>query len=131
MTTLLLSLLLIAPDTGYARPVAQPQPLAIHVQSRLNRESFNLSVRPPNDRWFGPDKFKHLAFSYMITVSSFGAARLVADHDASITVAAVAGIAAGIGKEIYDRKTQGPSARDLVWDAIGVAAAVLIAQETR
>jgi uncharacterized protein YfiM (DUF2279 family) len=83
------------------------------------------------DRWFGEDKFKHLAFSYMLTVGTFGAARLVADHDASLTLAAIAGVAAGVGKEIYDRRTNGPSARDLIWDAVGIAAAVLIAQETK
>ena len=126
VTTLLLPLLLLAADTGRAGPMAPPRTFAIYGESAINRES-----RDHHDRWFGEDKFKHLAFSYMITVGTFGAARLVADRDASITLGAIAGVAAGIGKEIYDAKTQGPSARDLIWDAVGIAAAVLIAQETR
>jgi uncharacterized protein YfiM (DUF2279 family) len=125
---MLLPLLLLTADTGRAAvgPLASPPTLAIYGESAINRES-----RDHHDRWFGEDKFKHLAFSYMITVGTFGAARLIADRDASITLGAIAGVAAGIGKEIYDAKTQGPSARDLIWDALGIAAAVLIAQETR
>ena len=128
MTALLLPLFLLAADTGRAPvgPLAPPQTFAVYGESAINREP-----RDHHHRWFGEDKFKHLAFSYMITVGTFGAARLVADRDASITLGAIAGVAAGIGKEIYDAKTQGPSARDLIWDAVGIAAAVFIAQETR
>ena len=127
MLTALLPLLLLAADTGtVVGPVAPARPFAIYRESTIKRDS----PQPP-DRWFAEDKLKHLAFSYMITATTFGAARLVFDHDASVTAGAIAGMAAGIGKEIYDRKTTGPSVRDLFWDMIGVGAAVLIVQETR
>lgn len=133
MTALLFPLLMLAADTGQvaAGPRVSASPLAIYSASTVNRDSRAPVSRPPHDRWFGEDKFKHLAFSYLVTVGTFGAARLAADHDASVMLAVVAGAAAGIGKEIYDAKRQGPSLRDLLWDALGVTAAVLIAQETR
>ena len=148
MTLFLLPLLLAIADTGRAGPVAPDETFVIYSESAVNREGTathdappvlhtdrgsdgRRTLAPPHDRWFGEDKFKHLAFSYLVTVGTFGATRLAADHDASLTVATVAGAAAGIGKEIYDAKRQGVSLRDLLWDAIGITAAVLIAQETR
>jgi uncharacterized protein YfiM (DUF2279 family) len=126
MTLFLLPILLLAADTGRAGPLAPAPSLAIAIQSDDNRESL-----PAQDGWLSEDKFKHLAFSYMITARTFGAARLVTDHDASVGIAALSGLVAGVGKEIYDRKRSGPSARDFLWDAIGISAAVLIARETR
>ena len=133
MTAVLLPLLLLAADTGGTRagPLAPPEMLVIYSESAVNHDPATHSIAPPHDRWFGEDKFKHLAFSYLVTAGTFAAARVAADHDASLAIGAVAGAAAGIGKEIYDAKRQGPSLRDLLWDAIGVAAAMLIAQETR
>ena len=133
MTALLFPLLMLVADTGQAAngPRVSASPFAIYSEFAINREGSATHRAPPHDRWLGEDKFKHLAFSYLITVGTFGATRLAADHDASVTVATVAGAAAGIGKEIYDARRQGPSLRDLLWDALGVAAAVLIAQETR
>ena len=141
MHFLLLPLLMLAADTGRAsagapfaaadrlrEPVAPALPSAIRTRTALLAAPAN---RPPHDGWVGEDKFKHLAFSYMVTAGTFGVARLAADHDASVTIGALAGAAAGIGKEIYDARRQGASFRDLAWDALGVVAAVLIAQETR
>jgi uncharacterized protein YfiM (DUF2279 family) len=153
MHFLLLPLLMLAADTGRTSggaPLAAaaqlrtaevsvfpPATLAIYAVSAINREGTRTALPaapaspPPQDRWVGEDKFKHLAFSYVVTAGTFGVSRLAADHDASITIGAIAGAAAGIGKEIYDARRQGASFRDLAWDALGVAAAVLIAQETR
>lgn len=123
---------MLVADTGQAAgPRAAASPLVIYSGSAVNHDSRAPATQPPHDRWFGEDKFKHLAFSYLVTVGTFGAVRLATDHDASVTLAVVAGAAAGIGKEIYDAKRQGPSLRDLLWDAIGITAAVLMAQETR
>jgi uncharacterized protein YfiM (DUF2279 family) len=70
--------------------------------------------------------------SYMITAGSFAGARLVAARDESVMLGAAVGLAAGIAKEIYDRKTnRSASARDLIWDAAGIAAGVIIAKQTR
>lgn len=146
-------LLLLAADTGRAttgvttHATAEPTAaqvaelasatLSIYGDFDINREDTRRVLvaapanRPPHDRWFGEDKFKHLAFSYMVTAGTFGVSRLALDHDASVTLGAIAGVAAGIGKELYDARGQGASLRDLVWDALGVTAAVLIAQETR
>ena len=86
----------------------------------------------PPDLWFAEDKLKHFAFSYMITTGTFAAARTVTGRNESILIGAGVGLLAGISKELYDKKTNRSSSfRDLIWDAAGVAAGVLIAQQTR
>lgn len=116
---LLLSGLLMAADTG---KTSQAQPAAA--------ESASLVVA--QDRWLSEDKFKHFGFSYAITVGAAAGVRTIADDDTSIIAGVVIGLAAGIAKEIYDDRRDGSlSWRDLVWDVAGVAAAVLLLQQTR
>ncbi len=116
----LIPFLLVAADTGRV-PLAPPlPPPAITI----------LIVE--DDRWLGEDKFKHFAMSYMITAGSFSVARTVTDRDASLAAAVALGAAAGILKELYDRRDERLiSVRDLIWDAAGIAAGVLIAKQTR
>jgi uncharacterized protein YfiM (DUF2279 family) len=109
---LLLPFLLLAADTG-----------GVTV-----REPVTIEIRQTPDRWLGEDKPKHFAMSYMITAGSFGAARVFADRDESVLIGAALGLAAGIVKEIHDPQT---SVRDLVWDAAGIAAAVLVTRNAR
>ena len=88
--------------------------------------------RLPPDRWFGEDKFKHFAFSYLITVGGFASARFVAGHDESVWIGAGVGLAAGLGKELFDRQTnRSASLRDLLWDVAGVATGMVVAAHTR
>ena len=139
---LLLPLLLLAADTGGitasvtggargASTVSDYVKSDLNVESGINVESDINRYSPKRmspDRWFGPDKFRHAAMSYLITAGTAGAARTIADRDDSVLIGAAIGAAAGIAKEIYDRKS---STRDLVWDLAGIAAAVLIMRNAR
>ena len=83
------------------------------------------------DAWFGADKFKHFAMSYAITAFAFAGARSIFDSDASAGVALAAGATAGLLKEFYDRSRGRPfSARDIVWDAAGIAVGFVMVRQT-
>jgi uncharacterized protein YfiM (DUF2279 family) len=121
MQTILLSLLLMSADTG--KVALATSPLAAPVTTVAIAEQ---------DRWLGEDKFKHFAMSYMITATSFSVARTVTDRDASLVTGVALGAAAGILKELYDKRTKRViSARDLIWDAAGIATGILVAKQTR
>ena len=84
------------------------------------------------DKWIAEDKLKHFAFSYMITSISAGAARTVTGRDESVLIGASLGLLAGIAKELYDKKNnRSASFKDLIWDALGITAGVLVAQQAR
>ena len=121
MTTILLPLMLLAADTSRV-----PAPTYLRSPVRYT------AALPEADAWLGEDKLMHFAMSYMITAGSFGAARLVTDKDASLATGIALGAAAGILKEIYDKRdSRRFSVRDLLWDAAGITAGVLIAKQTR
>jgi uncharacterized protein YfiM (DUF2279 family) len=83
------------------------------------------SVKLEADAWLGADKFKHAAMSYTVTSFAFAAT----DNDAA---AIATGAAAGILKEIYDRRqSQRFSFRDLVWDAFGIALGYAVFKQTK
>lgn len=88
---------------------------------------------PSSDRWFGEDKLKHFFMSLAIVNVAYGGTRTAGvDHRLAVTVSAGLGAAAGLGKELYDHNTGGDaSARDLLWDALGVAAGAVLAAHTR
>jgi uncharacterized protein YfiM (DUF2279 family) len=85
------------------------------------------------DAWLGADKFRHFGMSFAITAYGFGAARTAGlETGAALQVAVPVAAAAGIGKEFHDRGRGRPfSVRDLVADALGIAAAWLILREVR
>ena len=115
-------LLLLAADTG---GVSRPPQIAAPV-------FYNAAAAIERDAWLGEDKFKHFAMSYMITAATFGTARVAADRDASLTVGIAIGAAAGILKEIYDKRdNRRISVKDLLWDAAGITAGAVIAKQTR
>jgi uncharacterized protein YfiM (DUF2279 family) len=122
MTPILLPLLLLAADTG-----------GVSATSRFARPPAYYAPAPAErDAWLGEDKFKHFMMSYAITAGSFGAMRMVADRDASLTSGIALGIAAGILKEVYDKRDRRRfSAKDLLWDALGITAGAVIAKQTR
>lgn len=97
--------------------------------------AFALTWGAPNqDRWFGPDKWKHFAAAAVIQSVSYAAFR---GQDTTRPVALWRATAVtstiSLGKEVFDRK-QGRdfSAKVLAWDAAGAGTAtVAIIQATR
>jgi putative lipoprotein len=87
----------------------------------------------PADRWFGDDKLRHFFMSFAATAYAYAGARAVGfDAVESLPVAAGFAAAAGIGKEVHDRRRNWRfSAKDLVWDAAGIGAAVLLLLSAR
>jgi uncharacterized protein YfiM (DUF2279 family) len=85
------------------------------------------------DAWFGSDKFRHFWMSYAATAFSFAGVRALGqDSDGALLVAVPAAAAAGVGKEIFDRRAGGIfSVRDLVADGLGIAAAYFLLREVR
>jgi uncharacterized protein YfiM (DUF2279 family) len=83
---------------------------------------------PSPDAWLAEDKLRHLGASFAIaSFASAGARGLGIGRDGARAVAAGAGLAAGLLKEISDRRRGGGfSLRDLAWDAAGVAAALFV-----
>ncbi len=97
---------------------------------------FALGRAPEHSRdgWFGPDKLQHFFMSAFVQSAGYGVLRRAgADNGRAIAGASVATAMAGVGKEIYDRRTKGDfSARDLVWDAAGAgSASVLLVRSVR
>ena len=74
------------------------------------------------DRWYGEDKVRHLGASAAITAIGYGGARVVLDAEESIGVAIGAAAVAGLLRELHDGRDGRFSYKDLVWDAIGIAA---------
>jgi uncharacterized protein YfiM (DUF2279 family) len=89
---------------------------------------------PPPDRWFAEDKLRHFFASFVVTSISAGAARAAGlDPAASAWAGAGVGAGAGVAKEIRDgvRGRGTPSFRDLLWDAVGIAASAIVAGQVR
>lgn len=90
-------------------------------------------LAPDSDPWFAEDKFKHFFVSYATTGITFAAARTagLGGSDARLVAAVAAGVA-GLGKELVDAgRGTGFSARDLVWDGLGIAAALALVARVR
>lgn len=95
---------------------------------------FAVSARQePRDAWIAPDKVRHGLAAYAVVAFSYGGLRALGTEDATtLLVAAGAGAAASLGKEWLDARAGGSaSVRDLVWDAAGIAAALLLMREMR
>lgn len=87
-------------------------------------------IRPlstSTDRWWAPDKAKHVAFSFLWTL---GTQYVLVDkagwsNQRAAPWSAGSGAAVGVTKEVYDRHTAGRfSLRDLAADAVGIALAL-------
>lgn len=85
------------------------------------------------DAWLGSDKFQHFGMSYAVTAFTFAALRTAgADAGPALTAALPVAAAAGVGKEVHDRRRgQIFSLRDLVADGLGIAAAYFFLREVR
>jgi uncharacterized protein YfiM (DUF2279 family) len=85
------------------------------------------------DPWIAEDKGRHFFASLMIGAVAYGGATALSVEwpEAGVAAGTVAG-AAGLAKEFRDRSRGRPfSVRDLVWDAAGVGAALLLASQAR
>lgn len=121
--------LLAVPIEGQAQ---RPHPAAL--QDGRQREALLIRAVPtltpqPADRWFGADKIRHLGASAAIQIMGFGVLRSARVRpDPALVAAGVTTFAAGVGKELYDRRHGGsPSVRDLVWDIAGIAIGSVVA----
>lgn len=90
------------------------------------------TLDPAPDPWLAPDKLQHFGMSFAATSFAYGAARFALDREPATLAAAGAALAAGVGKEIFDlRAGRAFSARDLLWDAAGVAVALTLVDRIR
>ena len=85
------------------------------------------------DPVFGVDKVKHFFVVGFVESMTFAGLQAAGSNRGTakaggITAAAVV----SFGREIHDKKTKGLfSVRDLVWDAIGASAALLVINKTQ
>lgn len=114
-----------AGDTGHDASLA--------AALRGSRDDRLLPGLPAADAWLGSDKFRHFWMSYAVTAAGFAAARAAGqDSDAALAGGITVSAAAGIGKELFDRRHYGLfSVRDLLVDALGISAAYFLLREVR
>ncbi len=92
------------------------------------------SAQIPADHWIGADKVKHFFTTALIQSLTYSVIQVTtqAPRSSLLFSASVASAAAGIGKEMYDRRSYGHfSVRDLAWDAAGAGTASLMLAHTR
>jgi uncharacterized protein YfiM (DUF2279 family) len=84
------------------------------------------------DTWFGVDKWKHFAACAVIESVGYGLASGRQGHSASLRIGAGAVTVIGLGREVYDWRVKGQfSKKDLVWDLLGGAAAMVALHAVR
>lgn len=87
----------------------------------------------PKEAAFGPDKVKHFLIAGFVESVAFAGLQAAGTSRNTARAGALAAVAGtSIGREMYDRKTKGSfSIPDLVWDALGAGAALLILNKTQ
>jgi len=85
------------------------------------------------DSWFAADKAKHLFVAAFVQSASYSALRSVGlGNSGSLFGASAVGIGVSVGKELSDKRHgQEVSAKDLTWDAIGLAGASVLLNRTK
>ena len=98
-------------------------PLAAGAQSRPK----------PADPVFGVDKVKHFFIVGFVESMSFASLQAAGSSRSTAKTGAIgAATIVSFGREIHDRRTKGLfSVRDLVWDAIGASAALIVINKTQ
>jgi len=96
---------------------------------------FSLATGPgehSRDSWFGPDKLQHFFASAFVQSLTYGGLRRAGvEQGAALAGASATTAAAGVGKELRDRRTKGEfSVRDLTWDIAGAGAATTLLVRT-
>jgi hypothetical protein len=86
----------------------------------------------PKDTFLGPDKVKHFFMSAFVESVGFAGMEAVGgSRGTSIGTATAVSAAAGIGREVHDKITKNLfSLGDLLWDGLGIAAALLLISHT-
>ena len=87
----------------------------------------------PKEPAFGPDKVKHFLIAGFVETVAFSGLQAVGASRSTARSGALAAVTgASIGREIHDRKAKGLfSIPDLIWDALGAGAALLIINKTQ
>ena len=86
----------------------------------------------PADEWLAEDKVKHMMMSTALVGFAHAGSRILIDARPALVAAAASGVAAGIWKEWRDRRSGRPfSARDLVWDALGIGIGLALVTKAR
>ena len=90
-------------------------------------------ARSDREAFFGTDKVKHFFIVGFVESVAFAGFRTVGTRrDPSLVGAVTVAGAVSLGREFFDRRTKGAfSVPDLVWDALGAGAAVLILARTQ
>jgi putative lipoprotein len=80
------------------------------------------------DPWLGRDKALHFGASAVIAGGGYaGAALLTPRTPVRLASGASLALAAGVGKEVYDRYSGGDASfRDLTWDVVGTATGLVV-----
>ncbi len=129
--SLLLAALVFAPGTAPLGHAMAPPPAA---PTALAAPSWPVTVGAARgDAWTGEDKAQHLFMSFALTAMTYGVARAAGmEARVALPVAGGLGLAAGIGKEIHDRRRGGFfSTRDLAFDLLGIGLGLTLASYTR
>ncbi|HSJ09075.1 MAG TPA: DUF2279 domain-containing protein [Longimicrobiales bacterium] len=124
-TGLLLAALAAPPDAGSVAGHGVNEATEAMTMSRYEGQR--------RDPWLGADKFQHFWVSFAATSFAFAAAKSAGqDTETALAISIPLAAAAGVGKELYDRRAGTFfSARDLVADALGIAAAFVLLREVR
>ena len=87
----------------------------------------------PADPIFGVDKVKHFFIAGFVETMAFSGLQAAGVNRSSARGAAIgATTVVSLGREIHDRRTKGLfSVKDLVWDALGAGAALLVINRTK
>lgn len=90
-------------------------------------------ARPEGNPWVGADKLQHATMSALVVAGTHAllVQRLGASRRSALPVAIAVGVQVGVTKEVVDglsRTGSGFSVYDLVWDAAGIGAGVLLAR---
>jgi hypothetical protein len=114
-----------AQETAILLSGIRPQPLSAS-------DSVPVHSLKPEDTFIGPDKVKHFFMSAFVESVGFGGMEAVgASRGAAIGAATVVAAGAGVGREVHDKITKNLfSLGDLVWDALGIASALLLISHT-
>jgi putative lipoprotein len=88
---------------------------------------------PQRDSWFGSDKIKHFLMSAFIQSLTFGGLQYAgANRNAAFLGSIGVTAAFGVGKEFHDKRIGEPfSLHDIVWDAGGAGAAIMMLRHTQ
>ena len=108
--------------------------LMVAVSSLLIASSLGAqSPHKPVDPWIGADKAKHFLMAGFVESLSFAGLQLAGANRGTARVSGISAAAmVSVGREIHDRRVgKGFSFKDLAWDGLGIAAALLVVNKTQ